>query len=156
MSQKIHPSAVIHESAEFGQNVVIGPNCVVDEGVVVGNDTVLDANVVIGKNVRIGERNQLYSNCAIGRPPQLLGMAADAEYGLLSIGDDNIIREQVTIHPSMHVGESTIIGNKNLLKSFRFNYLALPLAEVIAATVRYTCSLIVLGVLILLLSWLWS
>lgn len=115
MSQKIHPSAVINESVELGDNVVIGPNCVVDEGVVIGNDTVLDANVVIGKNVKIGERNQLYSNCAIGRPPQLLGMTADAEYGLLSIGDDNTIREQVTIHPSMHAGESTIIGNKNLL-----------------------------------------
>lgn len=42
---------------------------------------------------------------------------------------------------------NSFVGNKNLLKSFRFNYLALPLAEVIAATVRYTCSLIVLSVL---------
>jgi len=115
MSQRIHPSAVVHETVELGQNVVVGPNCVIDEGVVIGEDTILDANVVIGKNVKIGARNQLYSNCAIGRPPQLLGMAADAKYGLLSIGDDNVIREQVTIHPSMHVGESTIVGNKNLL-----------------------------------------
>lgn len=115
MSQKIHPSAVIHETVELGQNVVIGPNCVVDEGVAIDDGTVLDANVVIGKNVRIGKRNQFFSNCAIGRPPQLLGMATDAEFGLLMIGDDNTIREQVTIHPSMHVGESTIIGNKNLL-----------------------------------------
>ena len=42
---------------------------------------------------------------------------------------------------------AAFVGNKNLLKSFRFNYLALPLAEVIAATVRFVCSLIVLAIL---------
>ena len=115
MSQKIHPSAVIDETVQLGSDVIIGPNCVVDAGVVIGDGTVLDANVVIGKNVRVGKRNQLFANCAIGRAPQLLGLAADAEYGLLEIGDDNIIREQVTIHPSMHTDKSTIIGNENLL-----------------------------------------
>ena len=115
MSQTIHPSAVIHKTVELGPGVVVGPNCVIDEGTVIGEDTVIDANVVIGKNVRIGKRNQLFANCAVGRAPQLLGMAPDAEYGLLEIGDDNTIREQVTIHPSMHADESTIIGNNNLL-----------------------------------------
>ncbi len=42
---------------------------------------------------------------------------------------------------------NSFVGNKNLLRSFRFNYLALPLSEVMAATVRYICSLVVLGVL---------
>jgi ABC-type polysaccharide/polyol phosphate export permease len=42
---------------------------------------------------------------------------------------------------------AAFVGNKNLLKSFRFNYLALPLAEVMAATVRFVCSLIVIGIL---------
>ena len=115
MSKKIHPSAVIDETAQLGSDVIIGPNCVVDAGVVIGDGTILDANVVIGKNVRIGKRNQLFANCAIGRAPQLLALAADAEYGLLEIGDDNIIREQVTIHPSIHTDKSTIVGNDNLL-----------------------------------------
>ena len=115
MSQTIHPSAVVHESAQLGSGVVIGPNCVIDKGVVIGDGTIVDANVVVGKNVKIGQRNQLFANCAIGRAPQLLGLDPDAKFGLLEIGDDNTIREQVTIHPSMHVGESTKIGNNNLL-----------------------------------------
>jgi len=44
---------------------------------------------------------------------------------------------------------ASFVGNKNLLKSFRFNYLAIPLAEVMAATVRFACSLIVLGILMI-------
>ena len=115
MSQKIHPSAVIDETAQLSSDVVVGPNCVVDAGVVIGEGTILDANVVVGKNVRMGKRNQLFANCAVGRPPQLLGITADTKYGLIEIGDDNIIREQVTIHPSIHKGESTVIGNDNLL-----------------------------------------
>ena len=115
MSTKIHPSAVIAKSVELGPDVVIGPNCVVDDGAVIGNKTVVDANVVIGKNVRVGERNQLYANCVIGRPPQLLGLDPEKKIGLLEIGDDNILRENVTIHPSMHHDKSTQIGNENLL-----------------------------------------
>lgn len=44
---------------------------------------------------------------------------------------------------------NSFVGNKNLLKSFRFDYLALPLSEVMAATFRYVCSLVVLGVLMI-------
>jgi UDP-N-acetylglucosamine acyltransferase len=115
MSTKIHPSAVVDKTVQLGDDVVIGPNAVIDEGSVIGDGTVIDANVVIGKNVKIGKCNQLYANCAIGRPPQLLGLSPDTEVGGLEIGDRNIIREQVTVHPSMHPGEMTTIGNENLL-----------------------------------------
>lgn len=115
MESKIHPSAVIDKSVKIGQNVVIGPNCVVDENAEIGNGTILDANVVIGKNVVIGENNQLYANCAIGRPPQLLGFDPNTPVGGLKIGNNNVIREQVTIHPSIYPDQSTIIGNDNLI-----------------------------------------
>ncbi len=111
----IHESAVIAESAQLGEGVSVGPNCVIDEGVVIGDGTLLDANVVIGKNVRLGKGNQLYANCAIGRPPQLLGFDPSSPTGGLEIGDNNVIREQVTIHPSMHTDHMTVIGNDNLL-----------------------------------------
>ena len=115
MSQTIHPSAVIHETAKLGDGIIVGPNCVVDEGVTIGDGTVLDANVVIGKNVTLGKKNRLFANCTVGKPPQLLGLEPDAEYGLLEIGDGNTIREQVTIHPGMHPGKLTKVGNNNLL-----------------------------------------
>lgn len=116
MSDKIHPSAVIDGSAQLGANVVVGPHCVIDEGAVIGEDTVLDANVVIGENVKLGRANRLYANCVIGRHPQLLGLDPDnSDLGGLEIGDNNTIREHVTIHPSIHSDKSTIVGNENLL-----------------------------------------
>ena len=90
MSGKIHHSAVIDPSAELGEDVVIGPKCVVDAGVVIGSGTIMDANVVIGRDVKIGKNNQLYANCAIGRPPQLLGRDPDAERGGLDMSRHSI------------------------------------------------------------------
>ena len=115
MSTRIHPSAVIAETAIIQDSVVVGPNCFVDEGTTIGEGTILDANVVVGKNVKIGKDNRLYANCVVGRPPQLLGLDEDSPVGTLEIGDGNTIREQVTIHPSMHDNEKTIIGSNNLL-----------------------------------------
>ena len=113
--KQIHPSAVIASDAKIGDDCIIGPNCVIDSGVSIGAGTALDANVVIGKNVVLGKGNRLFANCAVGGRPQILAMKADAEVGGLVIGDNNMIREQVTIHPSMHKGEMTKIGNSNLL-----------------------------------------
>ena len=115
MSRNIHPSAVIHESAQLGDGVVVGPNCVVEKEVVIGEGTILDANVVVAQRVRLGKNNQLYAGCVIGKPPQILGLNSETEYGLVEIGDGNIIRELVTIHPSMHAGHYTRIGCGNLL-----------------------------------------
>ena len=112
---QVHPNAVVHESAQLAEDVVVGPNCVIGSGVSIGAGTVLEANVVIGKNVEIGKNNQLFASCAIGGLPQVLGFDSDSDYGGLVIGDNNVIREQVTIHPSMYSGEFTKIGSNNLI-----------------------------------------
>ena len=112
---QVHPSAVVHKDTQLVEDVTIGPNCVIDSGVVIGAGTVLDANVVIGKNVKIGQNNHFFTNCSIGGQPQMLGLSSEAQIGGLAIGDGNTIREQVTIHPSIHPGEFTKIGNDNLL-----------------------------------------
>jgi UDP-N-acetylglucosamine acyltransferase len=83
---QVHPSAIIDKGARLAEGVVIGPNCVIEGGVSIGVGTVLDANVVIGKDVEIGQNNH----------------------------DNNTIREQVTIHPSMHPGGFTKVGSENL------------------------------------------
>jgi UDP-N-acetylglucosamine acyltransferase len=112
---KVHPSAVVHKDTQLAEGVTIGPNCVIESGVSIGTGTVLEANVVIGKNVEIGRNNRLFANCSIGGWPQMLGLDSDTEIGGLLIGDNNTIREQVTIHPSIHQGRLTKIGNDNLL-----------------------------------------
>ena len=113
--ENIHKSAVIHKDAHLADGVSIGPNCVIESGVSIEAGTVLDANVVVGKDVSIGKNNHLFACCVIGGRPQILGLKPDAGIGGLVIGDNNTIREQVTIHPSMHPGEFTTIGNDNLL-----------------------------------------
>ena len=115
MSHTIHPTAIVASSAEVGSNVAIGPYTVVDDGVVIGNNSVLDTHVVIGKNTKIGKNNRIFAGAVIGRPPQILGLDDDTKIGGLAIGDDNIIREFVTIHPSIHADGNTIVGNNNLL-----------------------------------------
>jgi UDP-N-acetylglucosamine acyltransferase len=113
--KKVHSTAVIEDGVIIQDGVVIGPHCFVGSGTVIGEGTVLEANVVIDKNVRIGKRNHLFPNCVIGGQPQILGLGPDAKIGGLVIGDDNTIREQVTIHPSMHHDALTKIGNSNLI-----------------------------------------
>ncbi len=110
-----HPSAVVADNASLAEGVTVGPNCVIDKGVSIGAGTVLEANVVVGKDVTVGENNHFFTNCIVGGRPQVLGLGADDEIGGLVIGDNNVIREQVTIHPSVHAGEATKIGNDNLL-----------------------------------------
>lgn len=112
---KVHSSAVVANDAQLAEGVTIGPNCVIDSSVSIGSGTVLNANVVIGKNVKIGKNNHLFANCVIGGSPQILGLGPDAEIGGLLIGDRNIFREQVTVHPSAEKGKFTTIGSDNLL-----------------------------------------
>ncbi len=110
---QIHPSAVIHKEAQLSDGITIGPNCVIEKGVTIGAGTILEANVVIDRDVKIGKGNHFFANCVIGSRPQLLRLNPDTETGGLVIGNNNSFHEQVTIHPSIYPGESTIIGNEN-------------------------------------------
>ena len=112
---EVHPSAVVHEDTQLADDVVIGPNCVIESGVTIGAGTLLDANVVIGRDVEIGRDNHFFANCVIGGQPQVFGLDRGAATGGLLIGDNNTIREQVTIHPSIYPGEFTRVGNDNLI-----------------------------------------
>ena len=112
---QIHPSAVVHKDTQLAEDVIIGPNCVISKGVSVGTGTVLDANVVINGAVTIGKNNHFFANCVIGGLPQMLGLGSDVRIGKLVIGDNNIFREQVTIHHSIYQDGLTKIGDDNLL-----------------------------------------
>jgi len=112
---RIHPTAVIESSAKIGNDVVIGPNCFIDEDAQIGDGCILDANVVIGKGVNAGKKNIFYPNCVIGRNPQMLGARPDTKCGGLEIGNNNMIREFVTIHPSIYHDSATKVGNNNLI-----------------------------------------
>lgn len=115
ISINVHPSAVVASDVELEEGVQIGPNCVVQSGTRIGRDTVLTANVFVGPDVKIGSGNRIFPFATVGGMPQVLGLNPDSDFGKLEIGNDNVIREQATIHPSMHKGELTKIGNGNLI-----------------------------------------
>ena len=109
----IHPSAVIHSSAEIGEGVIIGPNVVIGEGVKIGNGTRIIANAYI-EYTEIGENCTISPFSTIGSEPQDLGYKGEPTK--VVIGNETIIKENVTIHRGAACGDfTTRIGNKCLL-----------------------------------------
>jgi UDP-N-acetylglucosamine acyltransferase len=111
---EVHPTAVVEPGAVLSAGVRIGPYCVVSAGAVIGRGTVLANNVTLMGNVRLGERNTVSPNCVIGGEPQDVSYRGTATW--VEIGDDNVIREGVTINRGSEKEEGvTVIGNSNFL-----------------------------------------
>lgn len=112
----IHPTAIIHPAAELHPSVVVGPYAVIGAGVRVGAQTTIGPHVVIEGETIIGQRNRFFSGAAIGTDPQ------DRKYtggsSRVEIGNDNLIREYVTINRATGEGEVTAIGNGNLIMAY--------------------------------------
>jgi len=109
----IHPTAVIHPKARLDSTVVVGPYAVIDEHVTVGPQCTLGPHVYLTGHTTIGAHNHFHAGCVVGNAPQ------DLKYkgapSRLRIGDDNIIREHVTVHRANTPEEDTVIGSHNLL-----------------------------------------
>ena len=114
MTFKIHPSSFISDKVKISKNVKIGPFCYINGEIFIGENTELKSHVTISGNTSIGKNNTIYSFSNIGCDPQDLKFSG--EDSILIIGDDNIIRENVTISKgTKDGGMKTIIGNENLL-----------------------------------------
>ena len=113
----IHPTAIIDSSAEIADTATIGPYSVIGPDVVIGSDTVVESHVVIKGPTRIGARNRIYQFSTVGEAtPDLKYHDEPTE---LVIGDDNVIRENVTIHRGTVQDKSlTFIGNHNLIMAY--------------------------------------
>ena len=110
----MHPTAVVEPGARLAAGVRIGPWCVISAAAVIGRDTVLDNGVTIMGAVTIGARNRIYPNCVIGGEPQDVSYRGTATR--VEIGDDNVIREGVTINRASEKEDgATSIGNANFL-----------------------------------------
>jgi UDP-N-acetylglucosamine acyltransferase len=105
----IHPAAYVDPKAELGANVSVGPNSFVGPNVVVGDNCVLHNNVTLTGHARIGVGCEFYPGAVVGTPPQDLKYRGGPT--LVEIGDDNVFREQVTVHAGTEVaGGRTRIG----------------------------------------------
>jgi len=113
----IHPLAAVSPHARIDSGVKVGPFSSVGDHVTIGCDTVIGAHVAIEGHTTIGKRNRFYPFSSIGTPPQDVGYG-DEETRLL-IGDDNTVREYVTINRATTKEEwETVIGSHNYLMAY--------------------------------------
>lgn len=111
---QVHASAIVEPGASLAADVRVGAHCVVSGAAVIGRGTVLENNVTIMGSVRIGERNRIFPNCVIGGDPQDVSYRGSDTR--VEIGDDNVIREGVTINrASEKEAGVTTVGSRNFL-----------------------------------------
>ena len=114
MTSQVHPSSFLSTSVKIGKNVKIGPFCNIDGNIEISDNTILKSHISISGNTVIGKNNTIYPFSNIGCDPQDLKF--NGEDSFLTIGDNNLIRENVTISKGTKDGGMyTTIGNGNLL-----------------------------------------
>ena len=109
----ISPLAYIHPEAQIGNNVEIGPFVFIDRNVVIGDNNKIMPNVNILYGARIGNGNTIFPGAVIGAVPQDLKFRG--EDTTAEVGDNNLIRENVTINRGTAAKGRTIVGSNNLL-----------------------------------------
>jgi len=108
----IHKTAIINPKAKIDNDVHIGPYTVIGPDVEIGKNTIIQSHVNISGNTKIGVGNKIYPFVSINEPQDL---KYDGESTNLIIGDNNKIREYVTINPgTVSGGGKTVIGNNCL------------------------------------------
>ena len=112
-----HPTAIIDPKAKLDEDVSVGPYCVIGSGVKIGSGTILESHVILKGNTKLGKKNHLYQFSTVGDGSPDKKYKGEATK--LVIGDENQIREGVTIHRgTVQEKGVTKIGNRNLLLAY--------------------------------------
>ncbi|MBP3837801.1 MAG: acyl-ACP--UDP-N-acetylglucosamine O-acyltransferase [Prevotella sp.] len=110
---QISPLSFVHPEAKLGENNVIGPFCFIDRNTVIGDNNHFQNSVTINYGARIGNGNEILAGASISTKPQDLKFRG--EDTICEIGDNNSIRENVTISRGTAAKGTTVVGNNNLL-----------------------------------------
>jgi UDP-N-acetylglucosamine acyltransferase len=110
---EIHPTAVVSPGARLAPDVRVGAYAVVEDDVVIGAGCEVGAHAVVKRFTSLGERNRVYEHATLGGEPQ--DVKFRGEPSRLVVGDDNLIREYVTIHRASGEGGATRVGSRNFL-----------------------------------------
>ena len=113
----IHSSSIIDPSAKIADDVQIGPFCLVGADVEIGSGTLIESHVILKGPMKMGERNHIFQFSTLGDG------SPDKKYKneptTLVIGNENIIREGVTIHRgTVQDRGETLIGDRNLIMAY--------------------------------------
>ena len=110
---QISPLAFVHPEARLGDNNIIGPFCYIDKNTVIGNNNNFQNSVTIHVGARIGDNNEIFPGASISTKPQDLKFKGEAS--TCEIGNNNSIRENVTISRGTASKGKTIVGSNCLL-----------------------------------------
>ena len=113
----IHPSAIVDPGASLAEDCEVGPFSIIGPDVTIGAGCTVGPHVVLKGPTTIGARNRIYQFASIGEDPQDLKYAGEPTE--LVIGDDNVIREYVTMNRGTAGGGAvTRIGDRNLFMAY--------------------------------------
>lgn len=110
----IHPTAIVDSRAKLGEGVEIGPWCLLRGDITLGDGCVLHERVSLRGPLVAGKRNVFYPQVTVGLEPQDRKFSPDQDGPGVVLGDDNILREGVTIHRAT-MSHPTEVGHKNFL-----------------------------------------
>lgn len=110
----IHPTALIDPSAQIDPTAFVGPYVVIDGAAEVGAGCKIEAHTQLVGHVVVGAGTWIGRGAVIGAEPQDLGFVPATQSGVV-LGQNNVIREHVTIHRSSKPGGVTRIGDGNML-----------------------------------------
>ena len=116
VSTNIHNTAVVHPKAEIAEGVEIAPYAVIGENVRIGRGTKIGAHAVIEGWTEIGSNNQVGQSAVIGTPPQDIGYKGQRAF--VKVGDNNVLREFVTIHRASKEDGYTTVGDNNFIMAY--------------------------------------
>jgi len=109
---KIHPTAIVDDTADLHDSVEVGPFTIIERDVVIGAGCRIESNVRIYSGTRIGQNNRICHGAMLGCEPQDLTFTP-AKSKPLTIGDDNHFKEGVHISRGVKTEAGTLIGNGN-------------------------------------------
>ncbi|MAM57105.1 MAG: acyl-[acyl-carrier-protein]--UDP-N-acetylglucosamine O-acyltransferase [Salinicola sp.] len=113
----IHPSAIVDPSARLADDVEVGPFSVIGADVEIGAGSVIGPHVVLKGPTRLGKRNRIFQFASVGEDCQDKKYAGEPTR--LEMGDDNVVRESVTIHRGTIQDRGvTTIGDRNLFMAY--------------------------------------
>lgn len=106
---QIHPTAIVAEGAQIADDAIIGPYCTVGSMAAIGSGTELVSHVVVEGNTTLGEGNRVSSFAVLGGRTQDLKFKGGNPG--VKIGNNNTIREYVTINAATNAGDFTTVGD---------------------------------------------
>jgi UDP-N-acetylglucosamine acyltransferase len=114
---RIHPTAIVSTGAHLAGGVEVGPYAIINDHVHIGENTVIGPHAVINSYVRMGRNNRVHAHAVIGDLPQDVAFDPATETWV-EIGENNTLRENVTIHRATSPANPTTLGSYNYIMAY--------------------------------------